>query len=586
MCVALVPMPSASLTRCPISRSCGVVLHAVDAVRRDELRADPAVPHRLEDVRVVVRDEVQARRPVDRQRVVEALVPLDELLDRDRVGGGRRWASAASSSARLLDPDRVERTGRRARLEDQRVADGVGEVVHLAGARRGRGGRGRHADGPQHLLHRRLVAAQPGRPARGAGDRARLAHVGDRQRVRLDGRLEPVDPHLALRPAHRVGAARARRSPRRRGSSAAASCAAARRARPPDDSPMPIDGRADLGERADEVPLGRREVGRHEHHVHDRQGRACGPAAGRHPGRTFPAVVTAAFVAPYLLPATQRFVLVGRTHPGGAPGGHHVVAGRGPPAGAARGAGGALAGRRRARRPAAGLGGARPVGPARTGGAPHRRARAAPGPARAGARVGRHQGHGRADRPERPRQGTDEGRAARRRHPLRAAPARAHAAGRAALRGRGRLPARRQAACRRRLDRHLPPGRRAGAAGMAGDAAAGRRGADAARGVALRRGAHARQRHAGRPDGVLVDLGLPPAAARGAAHAVDPVDRAAAAPAGRAGVRGDPAGRAGGAAGAGGARRADAPRVVPPPGRLGRGVGGGGPAAGVRASRR
>jgi hypothetical protein len=48
------------------------------------LRRDPARAHRLEDVRVVVADEVVYDAALDRQRVVEALVALDELLDRDR----------------------------------------------------------------------------------------------------------------------------------------------------------------------------------------------------------------------------------------------------------------------------------------------------------------------------------------------------------------------------------------------------------------------------------------------------------------------------------------------------------------------
>ena len=74
-----------------------------------------------------------------------------------------------------------------------------------------------------------------------------------------------------------------------------------------------------------------------------------------------------------------------------------------------------------------------------------------------------------------------------------------------------------------------------------------RRGARAAGGVPRRRGAHLRQRHRRRVDGVVVGRRLPPAAAGGAAQPVDPVDGAAAARHRRPAVRGDPRGRTGGA---------------------------------------
>ena len=75
-----------------------------DAVGGDELRRDPAGAHRLEDVGVVVRGPVVDDVPVDRDGVVEALVALDELLDRDRRRAvaaevGQRAARARSSSS-------------------------------------------------------------------------------------------------------------------------------------------------------------------------------------------------------------------------------------------------------------------------------------------------------------------------------------------------------------------------------------------------------------------------------------------------------------------------------------------------------
>ena len=67
----------------------------------------------------------------------------------------------------------------------------------------------------------------------------------------------------------------------------------------------------------------------------------------------------------------------------------------------------------------------------------------------------------------------------------------------------------------------------------------------AAGGVPRRRGAHLRQRHGGRRDRVGLGLGLPAAAAGGAAQPVDAVDGAAAARHRRPGVRRHPRGRAG-----------------------------------------
>ena len=57
--------------------------HGIEPIGGDELRRDPARAHRLEHVRVVVRDEVVDDAAVDADGVVEALVALDELLDGD-----------------------------------------------------------------------------------------------------------------------------------------------------------------------------------------------------------------------------------------------------------------------------------------------------------------------------------------------------------------------------------------------------------------------------------------------------------------------------------------------------------------------
>ena len=163
MCVADVPMPSASMARRPSSRTSRVVGRGVDAVGRDELRADPALAHRLEDVRVVVRDEVVGGVAVDADRVVEALVTFDELLDSDVAARptAPSSASARSSSASESTRHRSRCPGGGAGLEDDRVADP---------GRRSRGPRPRwlapvdcavcDPDVAQRLLHRRLVAAE------------------------------------------------------------------------------------------------------------------------------------------------------------------------------------------------------------------------------------------------------------------------------------------------------------------------------------------------------------------------------------------------------------------------------------------
>ena len=91
---------------------------SVDAVGGHELRRDPARPHRLQHVRVVVRGEVHGHLPVDADRVVEALVALDELLDGDL--GAVVDAAAGDRLLQLVgrvDPLGAGRAGAGRRLE-------------------------------------------------------------------------------------------------------------------------------------------------------------------------------------------------------------------------------------------------------------------------------------------------------------------------------------------------------------------------------------------------------------------------------------------------------------------------------------
>ncbi len=148
------------------------------------------------------------RRPVvhdvaaDGDGVVEALVALDELLDRDGVGVPEGDECRVELGV-VVDAGRTQRAGAGPRFEDQRVPDVAAELPGLVGgvdrSRRGRGNPGL----TQGLLHRRLVAAQPGRADGGAGYAAPLADPGGGHLVRLDRRLEPVHPHLFLSPLDR-----------------------------------------------------------------------------------------------------------------------------------------------------------------------------------------------------------------------------------------------------------------------------------------------------------------------------------------------------------------------------------------------
>ena len=233
-----------------------VVRHRVEPVRRDVLRRDPARPHRLEHVGEVVAHEVGGRTAVDGHRVVEALVALDVLLDRDRVDAlspkdDSTWPSWSWSSTRVVSaapaPLRGLRiSGNPTAFAKSRTWSALSAAVDAAVGT---------PDGAQRVLHRRLVAAEVRRAHRRPGDGARLAHLRDRQDVRLDGGLQTGRP----RPG--PGSSARRRSSRRRpprcrpGGSGASSPGARRRAPPPatrrcrspPHRPRPAPGRTRAG---------------------------------------------------------------------------------------------------------------------------------------------------------------------------------------------------------------------------------------------------------------------------------------------------------------------------------------------------
>ena len=292
-------------------------------------------------------------------------------------------------------------------------------------------------------------------------------------------------------------------------------------------------------------------------------------------------VVVAAFVAPFLLQATARFVATAAQLPE-----VRLAVITTSPADRCRRScaapGRALAGGRRAGPAADRRGGGRAVpaaGPVRAAG---RRARAAAGAAGPGPRGARHRGHGRRDRAQRARQVADEDGAAAR--PACRAPGTGWSPtpdAALAFADEVGFPLVAKPPAGRRRAGHVPARRRRRAAQLAGAAAAAGRRPRPAGGVPRRRGAHLRQRHHRRADRVGVDRGLPAAAAGGAAQPVDPVDGAAAPRAvddpryaaitevGPAALR------------ALGVQDALTPHgVVPPAGRLGRGLRGGRPAAG------
>ena len=171
-------------------------------------------------------------------------------------------------------------------------------------------------------------------------------------------------------------------------------------------------------------------------------------------------MVNAAFVAPFLMPATVRFVATAARIPGVRLSLVTTAAAEQVPADLARD----LAGHwrvddaldpRQIADAVAGL--SRQLGPDRAAGG---RPGAAAGAARARPRGAGHPGHGRRDRAQRAGQVADEGGAHRGRGAVRAPPARPRAGRGARVRGGGRVPARREAARGRGGAGHLPPRRR------------------------------------------------------------------------------------------------------------------------------
>src|SRR5690606_38311771 len=105
-----------------------VVARGVDPVGRDVLRGDPPGAHRLQDVRVVVRHELQLGGAVDRHRVVETLVALHELLDRARLD-----PLPAEPGERLLPPGAVLLAAGRARVRRASLSAGVSRHSQAGG---------------------------------------------------------------------------------------------------------------------------------------------------------------------------------------------------------------------------------------------------------------------------------------------------------------------------------------------------------------------------------------------------------------------------------------------------------------------
>ncbi len=113
-----------------------VALHR-DAIRRRDLRRDGTIGQRLENARIVVRDELEARLAVDRHRVVEAFVPLDELLHRGRLASVHAQRPRRALELRHVpDAKGLLRTETGDRLQDQRKARGAPRTRAARPARR------------------------------------------------------------------------------------------------------------------------------------------------------------------------------------------------------------------------------------------------------------------------------------------------------------------------------------------------------------------------------------------------------------------------------------------------------------------
>src|SRR3954453_10148780 len=288
----------------------GIVRDRVHPVGGDELRRDPSGPHRLQHVRVVVRHEVERCISVDRQSVVEPLVAIHELLDRDR--GDALAAEHRQRRVELLpvvDAGGVQRSGSGARLQDDRKPHRLDECTYVFSVVSPGRGSGRYSGRTKRFLHRRFVAAQPCRAQGGPGNGAALPHLGRRECVRLDGRLQAVYPEPVLQPAHRVC--------HHTHVDHVRNLVVVRHPAPQLVVQVLLRGLADadhlgadLGQGAYELALVLREARLDEDHSHPGM-LARTPRGGcpqdRRAGNVR-TMVAAAFVAPYLLEATARFV--------------------------------------------------------------------------------------------------------------------------------------------------------------------------------------------------------------------------------------------------------------------------------------
>ena len=152
-----------------------------------------------------MRDEIDGDLAVDRDRVVEPLVPVDELLDGDLgavidAATGDRLVELVGS----VDPLGAGCAGPGGGLEDDREPDLGGEVAHVLTAARPYRAGARNSGGAQGLLHRRLVAAQVGRVHRRPRNVTRLPSAGGGHHVRFDRRFQAIHPQPSLHSAHNV----------------------------------------------------------------------------------------------------------------------------------------------------------------------------------------------------------------------------------------------------------------------------------------------------------------------------------------------------------------------------------------------
>ncbi len=181
------------------------VARRVDTIRGHHLRRNPAFAHRFEDIRIVVRYELMPDTAVDRQRIDVAFMTFDKFLDGDGMAVGEpRFDNdllQALGVPYLVGP-RCAGAGRR--LDDQREADGSGEIAGILwrfGTRRLRAG---NTGVAQRFLHCRLVATKKRGACRRTRNPGGFAHGRNGHDMCLDGCFQAIDPHLFLYQLHRL----------------------------------------------------------------------------------------------------------------------------------------------------------------------------------------------------------------------------------------------------------------------------------------------------------------------------------------------------------------------------------------------